>query len=465
MKLIKFFALLALTAAAVSASAQYSWKIASSSSLVGNNSIVREWGASCLIYTEESATQGKFSLMDENYNLSLNISHVNLRSRYKVRDFVIVGDTVFFVGNYNSKGFWGAFNIRAVFGGGDTIRYYLTESEVFLIGDNGTAGWYCNYLDFDKIQVLPGSGHTRLMFVGDRMETFADNISPHTVHTPCLIHVNTRTLTFDYAYNGVSSEHFDDIALVNNNIVVACRETNTSDSADILFRVFGPSPFSLSCSTSYRQPPNPSLSPVHIVSTGGNTFATAHYGRMNTSTTPKGLFVEYYMLTTIPLFPTSITRNSFSHAGFLGGFSGVEDIRGIMYDATTTTLSVLQTTNDLGLTNPESMLYKFDCTSIPAVSCSTAYEAGQGILLHALGQGSGSCFIASGTQQSGLILMRDLLASPASCFTSNTAAVTTQVVNDGLSTSSATLTTGSYTVRRFTSVVTPSTSQYTVSCQ
>ncbi len=465
MKHIKYFSFFALMTFAVNATAQSSdWTIATTTSLVGDNSIIREWDTNCIIYTDESTTSGKFSLISESYYPTQNIKHVPLRFRYKVRDFVILGDTVFFVGNYNSRGFWGYFNINTVFGNGDSIRYYLTDREEVLIGENGTVGGYCEYLDFDEIQVVPGSGPTQLLFVGDRRETFGSEFNPQPrTHTPCLIHVTIGNANFEYAYNSAFSEHFDDIALVNNNIVVVSREVNATDSAKLLFRIY-PLPFSsLSSTVVYIQTTNPSVSKVHITSTTGNNFATAHHGRTSAPTLNKGLFVEYYML---PIsIPQQIIKLSFSHTPFPGGFSGAEDIRGSVYNASSSTLSVLLTTNALGLSNPESVLYKFDCSSYPASSCSTAYKANQGILLHSLCNGSGSHFIASGRQASGLLAVRDLYTAPSSCLTSGTATVTAQSATDNIDFVTASLEVRYHTALRQANRVTPTTIQYTVSCQ
>lgn len=465
MKHIKYFSFFALMTFAINATAQSTdWTIATASSLVGDNSIIREWGTNCIIYTDESSTSGKFSLVSESYYPTQNIKHVPLRFRYKVRDFVILGDTVFFVGNYNNRGFWGYFNINTVFGNGDSIRYYLTKRENLFIGENGTVGWYREYLDFDELQVVQGSGPTQLLFVGDMKETLVDNINPWTTHTPCLIHVTIGSSNFEYAYNNASSEHFDDIALVNNNIVVVSRETNATDTANLLFRTYSLPFSSLSSNVIYSQTTSPSVSKVHITPITGNIFATVHHGRTNAPTLNKGLFVEYYTLIT-NYYSQQITRFSFSHTPFPGGFSGAEDIRGSVYNASSSTLSVLLTTNALGLSNPESVLYKFDCSSYPASSCSTAYKANQGILLHSLCNGSGSHFIASGRQASGLLAVRDLYTAPSSCLTSSTATVTAQSATDNIGSSPAPLEIRYYTAIRQANRVTPTTIQYTVSCQ
>ena len=471
MKRIKYFAFLVLMTFAVNATAQSSdWTIATATSLVGDNSIIREWGTSCIIYTDESSTSGKFSLISESYYPTQNIKHVPLRFRYKVRDFVILGDTMFFVGNYNSRGFWGYFNINTVFGNGDSIRYYLTDREEVLIGENGTVGGYCEYLDFDEIQVVPGSGPTQLLFVGDRRETFGSEFNPQTSHIPCLIHVTIGNANFEYAYNNASSEHFDDIALVNNNIVVVSREVNATDSAKLLFRIFNTSPFSLLYSITSSpqvQPTNFSISKVYITPISGNNFATIHYGRTNAPTLNEGLFVEYYTLTIAPGLPP-ITKYAYSHAAFPGGFSAAENIRGVMYDLSTSSLSVLQTTNALGLSNPESILYKFNCSGIPATTCSTAYKANLGIQLHSLCQGAGAYFIASGKWTSVsptmALAMRASISSPSSCLTSGTAGVTSWTGTEVLTNNSQQLDVYNYTARRYVNFVTPVVKQFGIHC-
>ena len=111
--------------------------------LATENSIVRVWPSNdreVIIYNETSSGNGGFLL----YTIGSSIAkHIDLPKGISVRDFEIMGDEVWFCGEYNDPNFSsgscgavGTFNIPNTFTGNNVINYRTLTTAVGVQGDN-----------------------------------------------------------------------------------------------------------------------------------------------------------------------------------------------------------------------------------------------------------------------------------------------------------------------------------------
>ena len=398
-----------------------------------NNSIVRQWGNDkYLIYTEDSSINEKFILVDSS-SQAPNAKEVSLKKRYKIKDFAVHHDTVFFIGVYFATGFWGYFDINNVFNNGGNITYFLTDNTLppMSIPSSGT---FYSFVDFDELQVLPrpgaGSGSTELLLTGLRKnQTYSGGMPIFTTYTPCLFHVKPPYTSFDYAFNESINEKFDDIALNGNNIVVVGRENYlASDSANILFRIFEWPNFDFTATISKeltRQSHTLSMSKVLIEPLGnlsGNTFATAHYGNHNPS---QGLIVELYSIQPIVNNPYLLTRNYCTFVWQSNPLATGCTLKKAAYNTSAYTFCVLQDMASPLFSTNTSTICKVNYTNFSNITCSTSSHTSSGISINSVSNGINSNILYSGCVPYKVMLIRENVANSANCMDHGTLTVTT----------------------------------------
>ena len=430
-----------------------------------NNSIVRQWGNDkYLIYTEDSSINEKFILVDSS-SQAPNAKEVSMKKRYKIKDFAVHHDTVFFIGVYFATGFWGYFDINNVFNNGGNITYFLTDNTLppMSIPSSGT---FYSFVDFDELQVLPrpgaGSGSTELLLTGLRKnQTYSGGMPIFTTYTPCLFHVKPPYTSFDYAFNESINEKFDDIALNGNNIVVVGRENHqTSDSANILFRIFEWPNFSFTSSLGKeltRQSHTLSTSKVLIEPLGnlsGNAFVTAHYGNYGPG---QGLYMEVYSIYTLFPFFNYLTRNHYTFAWQSNPPMTGCTLKKATYNTLAYTFCVLQDMVLPLFNSSTSAICKFDISSFPnTVSCSTSSKTSYGMSFNSVSNGIDGNILYSGQVISdSAIVVRENVALPSSCMDHNTLTIITDNNSRGNPHTNALLTTGSHTAVRSQFSATP----------
>ncbi len=388
--------------------------------LLGYNTIVRQWGNDkYLLYTEESNGNEKIILID-NISQTHLVAQAPLKQWYKIKDFTVRGDSVFFIGVYNHRGFWGFFNIHNVFTGGDIITYFLTNTFSTSFGGPHGDDWGFSFVDFDELQQLPGNGCTELLITGfQKYERYEGGIMTQLSYTPCLFHVAPPYTNFNYAFNNSGSEKFDDIALIGNYIVVSGRENYTvSDSARILFRIFDAAPFSFTTGLSWAQTHQDyarSMSKVLIEPTSnltGYEFATAHYGNR---TPNQGLYVEYYAF-----HPEDndhhLKRYYYTFVNQGNPIATGCTIKKIAYNDPTHTLCVLQDMMIPSLNVLYSAICKFNLNGFPFIQSALSYRTDNGININSIANGINANILYSGRRTSEPLLMQENVAYPANCM-------------------------------------------------
>ncbi len=392
-------------------------------SLVGDNTIVRQWkNNKHLLYTEEPNLNEKFVLIDDT-PLTPTAKAVALKKQYKIKDFAVREDSVFFIGTYKNKGFWGYFDINNVFTNGDNITYFLTNEFSTSFGGPHGDDWGYYFTNFDELQIIPLPGATELLLTGfKRDETYAGGIMINFSDTPCLFHVKPPYTSFDYAYNASGSEKFDDIALNGNDIVVVGRENYTAtDSANILFRVFTASNFDFTATISkeqIRQSQTPSMSKVLIESVGsisGNNFAVAHYGNRSPD---QGLFVGLYSLNT-PNTPYLIRKHySFIPQGY--PLASGCTLKKAAYCPISKTFCVLQDMMVPQLFNLYSTICRFEFANYPiTVACTTSHKTNYGTNVNSVANGVNGVYdyiLSSGKLSAKALFTRENASFQSSCF-------------------------------------------------
>ncbi len=437
--------------------------------LVGDNSIVRPWdNTKYLLYTEETNNNEKFILVD-NTGQTVTAKEVTLKQWYKIKDFAIYNDSVFFIGVYkNSKGFWGYFDIQNVFYSGDTITYFLTNTFSTAFG-TPYDDWGYSFVNFDELQILSLPGRTELLLTGSRLdETYVGGVLTHFSYTPCLFHVTPPYTNFSYAYNASISEKFDDIMRIGNYIVVVGRENYAaSNSAKILFRIFNWSNFSFQTSLSNnltRQDYNLSFSKVLTEPIGyvdNNVLATAHYGDL---TPNRGLFAEYYSLQILNNI-IGMNRNYYTFVGQSNPLASGCTIKKSAFNAMSSTLCVLQDMEAPLFNTITSAICKFDLANFPFVPCSTSYRTDNGIKINSITNSVYSNILFSGKRSSGTLLMRENVTSPANCILHEDMSATTDYAFLELSHTVTPLTSNYFSATRIPFYSSPTTNNCSVLCQ
>ena len=390
--------------------------------LQGNNSIARSWNTKQLLYTEEANLTEAFLLLDNN-SQNYSVQKVALKKWYKITDYIVHGDSVFFIGVYrNSRGFWGYFNIPNVFYSGDTITYFLTNFFSTIISGPLNDGWELSFVNFDELQQLPCNGRTELLITGfQKYESYQGGIMMQLSYTPCLFHVAPPYTNFNYAYNNSVSEKFDDIALIGNNIVVVGRQNYTaSDSANILFRIFDEANFSFTSGNAVKLTQQnffPSMSKVLIEpigNTSGNVFATVHHGNFAPY---QGLFVEYYSIDLTNPY-SLIKRNHYTFAGQGNTLLSGTTLKKATFNASANKLCVLQDMEmPLSSNSIKSTICKFDLSGFPFVPCSTSHRIDNGMSISSVANNITSSILYSGKSTPyGAMLMKEDISSPGTCM-------------------------------------------------
>ncbi len=439
--------------------------------LQGNNSIARSWNTKQLLYTEESNNNEMFLLLDNN-SQNYSMQKVILKQWYKITDYIVHGDSVFFIGVYrNSRGFWGYFNIPNVFYSGDTITYFLTNTFSTAFG-TPYDDWGFSFVRFDELQTFTGSsGATELLLTGSRLdETYVGGVLTHFSYTPCLFHVKPPYTNFNYAYNNSVSEKFDDIALVGNNIVVVGRQNYTaSDSANILFRIFDGTYFSFTSGNAVKLTQQnffPSMSKVLIEpigNTSGNVFATVHHGNFAPY---QGLFVEYYSIDLTNPY-SLIKRNHYTFAGQGNTLLSGTTLKKATFNASANKLCVLQDMEmPLSSNSIKSTICKFDLSGFPFVPCSTSHRIDYGMSISSVANNITSSILYSGKSTPyGAMLMKEDISSQGTCMEHPGLSTTTANVPVDLPSTETSLYETAYHATRVLHYSAPVTSSCNVICR
>lgn len=455
----------------VGAFAQYGVRY-SLSNLAGNNSIVRQWANNkYLLYTEESGSTEKFVLIEGTTQVP-TAKAVSLKNMYKIRDFAVCNDSVFFIGVYKNRGFWGYFNINNLFTNGDTITYFLTNIISSSFGGPIGDDWQYSFVNFDELQTIPLPGRTELLLTGFRQYAIYENgIQMSTSSTPCLFHVKPPYTSFDYAYNASGSEKFDDIALNGNDIVVVGREDYTaSDSANILFRYFSASNFDFTATPSkeqIRKNQTPSMSKVLIEDVGsisGNDFAITYYGNHNSN---QGLFVELYSIT-LSNSSAYLYHNYYTFLPQGNPLATGCTLKKSTFNSIANTFCVLQDMMAPSLNVLSSVICRFEFANYPnSVACTTSHRTEYGTSVNSLANsvyGGYDYILSSGKWSSQSMFIRENASFQSSCLFHEALPLTSDNNLDTPSSTLMTLTKGTYTATRTPFYSTPSTTSCSLQC-
>ncbi len=444
-------------------------KIYTLSNLAGSNTLVRQWvNNKYLLYSEESGNNEKFVIID-NTGSTPTAKEVSLKKWYKIKDFAINNDSVFFIGTYNNTGFWGYFDINNVFNNGGNLTYFRTDNTTTAIGIPMN-GMVYSFVNFDELQILTYNGYTELLLTGFRKnDSYVGGMPTFSTYTPCLFHVKPPYTSFDYAYNASSSEKFDDITRSGTDIVVVGRENYlASDSAVILFRIFDEQNFSFLSSPAteqVRQNYNRSLSKILIEAVDnipGNIFSTAHYGN---NMSHQGLYIEYY---SIPYnYNSYISRNRCTFAPQDNTLAPGCTLKKIAYNDPSRTLCVLQDMEAPLFNSINSAICKSELANFPnSITYSTSSQADSGISISAVASEIyNNNILYSGKWQSQAILAVENVSAPASCMNHCTLPFSTDYNYHELPYTYMPLTKESFTATRITLFTSPSTTPCDVWCQ
>lgn len=191
-------------------------------------SLVRNWTDHYVVYGQKEDGRGYFALVDKGSNM---VYYADSIGTYRVTDFVVDADSVFFVGVYPDGGVVGHFDINGLFFSGQPVSFSTPDPLSLALGleAQSSMGFF---RDFDHIVTFKDrDGVRHMVFVGS-LRTSTRYTEFHSVvdTTRYLFDWTPRSAVLKAASRFRENEWFDDVMLDGDVVVVGGRMKPVEDS-------------------------------------------------------------------------------------------------------------------------------------------------------------------------------------------------------------------------------------------
>lgn len=192
-------------------------------------SLVRNWTDHYVVYGQKEDGRGYFALVDKGSNM---VYYADSIGTYRVTDFVVDADSVFFVGVFpDGGGVVGHFDINGLFFSGQPVSFSTPDPLSLALGleAQSSMGFF---RDFDHIVTFNDrDGVRHMVFVGS-LRTSTRYTEFHSVvdTTRYLFDWTPRSAILKAASRFRENEWFDDVMLDGDVVVVGGRMKPVEDS-------------------------------------------------------------------------------------------------------------------------------------------------------------------------------------------------------------------------------------------